>query len=221
MPTLLRDKMSSEAHINNSERHVRLCQQTQGTESLIANIHSKIADLQVKMQNRTDKVKARYSAYDGIVFKDGMLDDCIKDLAGSAKQYDRNHPGRPIFNRLFPDGRPSSITEASFKKELNKAEQLGVRLQLVSGGTSLESYNVILTDAIEASRQAILDHQSTITEEKLAITAEEMAQRELRQQYEFNSLDAAKLFGKNFANRLFPNFANKKKRLVEETAVEA
>lgn len=213
--------MSSDVHINNSERHVRLCQQTQGAESLVASIQPKIDSLHAQVNIRIDKVKARYSAYDSIVFKDGLLDDCIKDLAGSAQQYDRNHPGRPIFMLLFSDGRPSSITDASFTKELNKAEGLLVRLQSLHEGNSLHSHDTILTNAIKASRQAILDHQSAVTIENLAITAEEMAQRELREQYEFNYFDAAKLFGKNHANRLFPKFTSSKKRLVVEVTVEA
>jgi hypothetical protein len=221
MATLLRDKMSSEAHINNSERHVRLCQQTQGAESLVANIQPKIDNLQTQVNIRIDKVKARYSAYDGIVFKDGMLDDCIKNLAGSAKQYDRSHPGRPIFTRLFPDGRPSTITDASFTKELSKAEGLLVRLQSLAEENSLHTHEAILSNAIKASRQAVLDHKEAVSEESLAIAEEQMIQAELRKQYEFNYLDATKLFGKNFANRLFPKFTGKKKKQVEEVVVEA
>ncbi|WP_421917950.1 hypothetical protein [Marinifilum sp.] len=47
-----------------------------------------------------------------------------------------------------------------------------------------------------------------------------MAQAELRKQYEFNSLDAIKLFGKNYANRLFPKFASGKKKAEEEVVEE-
>lgn len=221
MATLLRDKMSSEAHINHSERHVRLCQQTQGAESLVANIQPKIDNLQAQVNIRIDKVKARYSAYDSIVFKDAMLDDCIKNLAGSVKQYDRSHPGRPIFTRLFPDGRPSTITDASFTKELSKAEGLLVRLQSLAEENSLHNHDAILSTAIKASRQAVLDHKDAVLKESLATSAEELLQVELRNQYEFNYFDAAKLFGKNYANRLFPKFTSKKKKLVEEVAIEA
>uniref|UniRef100_UPI0035658F44 hypothetical protein n=1 Tax=Ancylomarina sp. TaxID=1970196 RepID=UPI0035658F44 len=142
-------------------------------------------------------------------------------LAGSAKQYDRSHPGRPIFRRLFPDGRPSTITDASFTKVLSKAEGLLVHLQSLAEDNSLHTHEDVLTNAIKALRQAILNHKEVVLAESLAIAEEQMLQAELRKQYEFNYLDATKLFGKNYANRLFPKLAIKKKKLVEEVAVEA
>ncbi len=220
MAKLLRDKMSSEAHISGGERHVRLCQQTKGAESLVLNIQPKIDNLQHKVNFRIGKVKARFSAYDNIVLKDGTLDDSIKNLADSAKQYDRNNPGRPVFNQMFPDGPPSSITDASFAKEIEKAESLLVRLKSLPDGHSLLSLDAVLTSAIEASRQAMLDHQGAVSEEKAAIAEEELAQATLREHYEFNFLDAIKLFGKAYANRLFPKLSSKKKKPVEEVAVE-
>lgn len=221
MATLLRDKMSSESHISYSERHVRLCQQTKGTESLVLNIQPKIESLQSKVNFRLEKVKLRYSAYDGIVLNDGVLDDSIKNLADSAKQYDRSTPGRSVFQVLFPDGPPSSITDASYTKETDKADQLLVRLQSLGEGHALLSHVEILSTSIDASRTAITSYQESISEEKAAIANEELAQVALREQYEFNYLDAVKLFGKNHANRLFPKLSNGKKKAIEEVAGEA
>lgn len=216
MATLLRDSMSSETQITYSERHVRLCQQTNGAESLVTNIQPKIEKLENQVNIRTQKVKLRYAAYDGIVLHDGILDDSIKNLADSTKQFDRSNPGRPIFDSLFPDGKPSSITEASYAKEVDKADQLLLRLKSLGEGHSLLSHVDPLTNAIAGSRTAIASHQTAVSEEKVAIANEEMAQAELRQQYEFNSLDAIKLFGKNYANRLFPKLSNGKKKVEEQ-----
>ncbi|WP_282015601.1 hypothetical protein [Marinifilum flexuosum] len=220
MTTLLKNSMSSETQITYAERHVRLCQQTNGAESLVSNIQPKIENLEIQIKNRTQKVKARYAAYDAVVLKDSMLDDCIKNLVGSAKQYDRSNPGRPVFNLLFPDGKPSNITNASNSKEVEKAEQLLLRLQSLGEGHSLLSHVDPLTNAIAASRTAIAVHREKQTEEKVAIANEELAQAELRKQYEFNSLDAIKLFGKSYANRLFPKFTSRKKKVEEEMVEE-
>lgn len=221
MATLLRDKMSSESHISFSERHVRLCQQTKGAESLVQNIQPKIENLKIKVSFRIEKVMLRYSAYDGIVLHDGALDDSIKNLADSAKQYDRSNPGRSVFQILFPDGPPSSITDASFSKEVDKTDQLLVRVQSLGEGHALLSHVIILRSAIDASRQAIASHQQAFSDEHTAIAQEELAQAALREQYEFNYLDAVKLYGKNHANRLFPKLSKGKKKLVEEVAIEA
>jgi hypothetical protein len=220
MAALLQDRMSSEAHITYAERHVRLCQQTNGAESLVSTIQPKIEQLENQVKIRNQKVKARYAAYDAIVLKDSILDDSIKNLADSTRQYDRSNPGRPVFNQLFPDGKPSSITDASYKKEVEKSDQLLLRLQSLGEGHSLLSHVEFLKNAIAASREAIASHQTAVNEERVAIANEEMAQAELRKQYEFNSLDATKLFGKAYANRLFPKFTNNKKKVEVEVKVE-
>lgn len=220
MATLLKNSMSSETQIAYAERHVRLCQQTNGAESLVSNIQPKIENLEIQIKNRTQKVKARYAAYDEIILKDSILDDCIKNLVGSTKQYDRSNPGRPVFDLLFPDGKPSNITNASYTKEVEKSDQLLLRLQSLGEGHSLLSHVEPLNNAIAAARAAIAGHQEKVTEEKVAIANEELAQAELRKQYEFNSLDAIKLFGKSYANRLFPKFTNGKKKVEEEVVEE-
>ncbi|BAX79761.1 hypothetical protein ALGA_1377 [Labilibaculum antarcticum] len=213
--------MSSESHISYSERHVRLCQQTKGAKSLARNIEPKIEDLQIKVNYRFEKVKLRYSAYDGIVLHDGILDDSIKNLADSAKQYDRSNPGRSVFEMLFPDGPPSSITDASFSKEVDKADQLLVRLQSLGEEHALLSHVKILRTAIDASRQAIASHQEAVSDENTAFAQEQLAQAALREQYEFNYLDAVKLFGKNHANRLFPKPSGGRRKIIEEVISEA
>ncbi|WP_153244843.1 hypothetical protein [Labilibaculum antarcticum] len=49
---------------------------------------------------------------------------------------------------------------------------------------------------------------------------EEMAQADLRKQYEFNYLDAVKIFGKSFSVRLFPKAISKKKEVIAEAVPE-
>jgi len=221
MARLLRDNMSTELHISYCERHVRLCQQTKGAESLVTSIQPKIENLQTQINIRLGKVKERYTSYDSIVLHDGNLDDSIRNLGDSAKQYDRNNPGRPVFQILFPDGKPSTITDSSYAQEPDKADQVLLRLKSLEEGHSLLSHVDALTNAIAGSRAAISAHQAAISEEKAAIAQEELAQAALREQYEFNFLDAVKLFGKNYANRLFPKPSGGKKKVTEEIVNEA
>ena len=221
MATQLRDTMSSEAHISYAERHERLGLQTKGAESLVTNIRTPIEKLKIQVNIRLEKVKARYTAYDSVVLHDGILDDTIRNLADSAKQYDRSNPGRPVFQLLFPDGKFSTVTDAPYAQEPDKAEQVLLRLKSFEEGHSLLSHVEPLTKAIADSRAAIAAHQTAVTDEKAAIAEEELAQAELRKQYEFNYLDAVKLFGKNHANRLFPKLSNGKKKVKEEIPSEA
>ncbi|WP_180327192.1 hypothetical protein [Labilibaculum manganireducens] len=59
------------------------------------------------------------------------------------------------------------------------------------------------------------------TRVRTGVANEEVAQANLRKQYEFNYLDAIKIFGKTFANRLLPQTVSKKKIEAELLAAEA
>jgi hypothetical protein len=211
--------MSTEAHLNSAKRHQRMCNQTKGAENLGTAIDVPIKKLE-EMQQATRICKDnRDAAYDSTVLSDGALDDAVRNIADSAKQYDRNNPGRLVFPLLFPDGKITTITRASFMQEPDKAEQLLQRINVFEEGHPLRMHAAPLTEAIGKMREAISVYQKSITDEKTAIANEELAQAELRKQYEFNFLDAVKLFGKTFANRLFPKSQVRKKEVVTISSV--
>jgi len=216
MATMLTDRMSSELHLSYSKRHVRLSKQTKGAEALAQAMLAPMAALSGKQQNTKNSKEARSEAYDDVVLFDAALDDVIRNLSDSVKQYDCNHPGRSIYTSLFPDNKTTTITGAPISKEPNLADQLIQRLKGLGEEHSLSAFVEPLALAISNSRSAISAYQTALTNEKVAEAEENIAQADLRKQYEFNYFDAAKLFGKSYANRLFPKIGNRKKKEQDE-----
>jgi hypothetical protein len=216
MATLLNDKMSSQTHMSNTNRHIRLCNQTQGAEQLSKAIAPKVSSLKEKVALTLAAKENRDAAYDVLIYKDAVLDDTIRNISDSAKQYDRRNPGRPTYNLLFPDGKYSDIVRAPFKKEVGMAIQLSERLTSLGAEHDLNGNVVLLTTAITDVQTALTNLSGEDNKVKIALANEELAQADLRKQYEYNYHDAVKLFGKKFADRLFPKTSSKTKELEEE-----
>ena len=212
--------MSTDSHLDISKRHIRLCKRIKGAEDLAAAITPSITNLKEKHEIRSACEDDKTAAYDDMQFNDAALDDVIRNLSAGAKQYDRTHPGRSVHSMLFPDGKTTTITEASLSAEPDKAEQVLQRVKGFEEGHELVSYQLPLESAIAVCRKGISSYQNMITAVKTALADEEIAQADLRKQYEFNYLDAVKIFGKSFANRLFPKAASKKKEVIVEAVPE-
>ena len=215
MAVLLNDRMSSQTHISKGTRHVRLCNRTQGTEQLVTNIQPAIDGLKVKAIEISEQKDLRDSAQDDVFYNDALLDDAIRNVSDEAKLYDRKNPGRPVYQLLFPEGKYSDIVRAPFARELNLAEQIAKRIENLGAEHELNSLLIPLTAAIANMRTSITNLDAEETKVKTAIADEESVQAELRKQYEFNYHDAAKMFGKKYADRLFPKSAHKAKAKEE------
>ncbi len=220
MAKMLYERMSTESHLDSSNRHTRLCRRIKGAEDLATAITPSISNLKEKQGVRLACEDDKTAAYDDMQFNDAALDDVIRNLSDGAKQYDRAHPGRSVHNLLFPDGKTTSITEASLSAEPDKAEQVLHRVKRFEEGHELLRYQSPLESAIAICRSGISSHQNAVTAVKTALADEKMAQADLRKQYEFNYLDAVKIFGKTFADRLFPKAASKKKEGIAEAVPE-
>lgn len=217
----LNDAMSSEVHINNSLRHSRRCKQTKGAEIFVTNINPFITDLEVKSDDTKKERLLQYNAYDDLIFNEGGLDDRIRTISDAAKQYDRENPGRPVHKLLFPNGGYSTILRFTFIKKADAAEEIKERIKSLGEEHSLIAQITPLEESISKVRTALADLQQAKTKVRTAVANEEVAQANLRKQYEFNYLDAIKMFGKTFANRLFPQTVSKKKIEEEVALVEA
>jgi len=217
MARKLNDAMSSEVHINNAIRHSRRCKQTNGAEILATNINPLIAELEEKRLETRKQKLVRDNSYDDLIFNEGALDDQIRNTSESVKRFDRNNPGRPAYKLIFPEGGYSNILRFSHTKKANTADQIVERLKSMGEEHALFEQIALLTVAITNQRTSIADLQQAETQVRTAVANEEIAQANLRRQYEFNYLDAIKMFGKTFANRLFPQTVSKKK-IVEELA---
>ena len=215
---MLSTRMSSESILSNVKRHQSLCKQVPGAEKFATAIQPVVDKLKEKHQISVNAFDDKGAAYDNVVLKDTMLDDVIRDISDAAKQYDRKNVGRGIYTDLFPDGKTTTITNASLGKEPDKADQLLQRFNIFEEGNPMLTQMAPLTTAIADTRTALTAYQQAITDEKKALADEAMAQEDVIRQYEFNFLDASKLFGKRYANRLFPKTPKpKKEELVVET----
>lgn len=217
MARKLNDSMSSEVHINNSLRHSRRCKQTKGAEILATNINPLITDLEEKQLETRKQKLARDNSYDDMIFNEGALDDQIRNTSDAVKKFDRNNPGRPIYKLIFPEGGFSNILRFSHTKKANTTNQIIERIKSLGEEHALFAQNPLLSASITKYRTSIADLQQAETQVRTAVANEEVAQASLRRQYEFNYLDAIKMFGKKFANRLFPQTVSKKK--IEEELV--
>lgn len=215
---MLSTRMSSETILSNATRHQRLCNQVSGAEKFVTAIQDPINWLKRQRQVSIEAYDDKGAAYDNVVLKDTILDDVIRDISDAAKQYDRKIVGRGIYTDLFLDGKTTTITNASLGKEPDAADQLLLRFNIFEEGNIMLTQIAPLTTAIADTRTALAAYQQAITDEKLALAEEAMAQEGVIRQYEFNFLDASKLLGKRYANRLFPKTPKpKKEELVEET----
>jgi len=221
MARMLNTRMSSESILNNANRHQRLCKQVVGAEQLASTIQRPIDVLKAKHQISIDAYEDKGAAYDNMVLKDTLLDDVVRDISDAAKQYDRKNVGRAIYTVLFPDGKTTSITNVSLSKEPDLADKLLLRFDNFEEGNSMLEHKAPLAEAIAEARTAITAYNLAITNEQKALEVEASAKDDVIRQYEFNYLDAAKLFGKKYANRLFPKTPKaKKKEVVEEAPTE-
>ncbi len=215
---MLSTRMSSESILSNAGRHQSLCKQVPGAEHLATAIQPVINNLKEKKSLSLTALENKGRAYDNVVLKDTILDDVVRDISDAAKQYDRKNVGRGIYTDLFPDGKTTTITNASLGKEPDAADQLLLRFNIFEEGNIMLAQLAPLTTAIAGTRTALTAYQQAITDEKIALADEAMAQEGVIRQYEFNFLDATKLFGKLYANRLFPKTPKpKKEELVTET----
>lgn len=217
MARMLNARMSSESILNNAIRHQRLCKQVSGAEKFATAIQTPIDKLKEKHAISLTALEDKGSAYDNMVLKDSILDDIIRNISDSARQYDRKNVGRAIYTSLFPDGKTTSITNVSFSKEPIEADKLLSRFDKFEEGNIMLDHKAPLAAAIAEARTVISAYNTAIDKEKMALEAEASAQDDVIKQYEFNYLDAAKLFGKKYTNRLFPKAPKyKKKELTEE-----
>lgn len=217
---MIAESRSSETHESICNRHVRLCQRTKGTDPLIQNISPLIVNLTNK-RLETQKCKQRKEEMnDGVILANSMMDDEVRTLHEKCKQYDREHPGSQLVKRIFPDGKLSEIIRASLKSQAMEMGQLIVRLNTLEQEHPLRTAIAPLAESISKEQEAQQLYREAIGQWKAAIAEEDIAKAELRKQYEHNYLDAVKLFGKRFAQRLFPKLGKSKNSSEEQITPE-
>lgn len=196
---------------------MRLCKQVKGCENYATHIEPFYKDLE-EMQKATMLAKQnKESAYDDVVLYDTDLDNSIRTLFEKCKQYDRENPGRPVLNQLFPDGKISTILYAPLESEPSMASQLLTRLEGLGNSHLLSGQGEGIKANIEKCKAALTSYYNSIDVLKSAEASEEISKSKIRRQYEFNYLDMVKEFGKNNADRLFPDINSKGKSNAGDT----
>jgi len=211
MAQLLYERHSTNVHLNIVKRHIRLARQIKGAEDLVTAIEPFYNELAVKASNTINVSGETEFKRDLLSFTDVSLDDKVRDLNEACKKYDRDHPGIPVTNLLFPDG-ISPVIYAPVESEPTLVEKLILGIQSLGEKHPLARHIVSLQEAIDKSKKAISEFKKAIADEKMAEALEAIAKVNLTRQYEQNVYAASSKFGKSFANRMFPAIKTPGKR---------
>jgi len=211
---MIPERRSTEMHLNTAYRHMRLCSQVKGAESLIPPIEKAIADLKDAYAETEQARINKEAANDLVNMYDAVLDDEVRNLFDEVKKYDRNNPTGKIMKMIFPEERYGDIVKAPLYSEPDEANKLITRIDSL-GDHPLKQETGALSQAIAQSRESIATLKDLITQWKMVEAEEEIAKGKLRLQYEHNYLDAIKMFDKRFAQRLFPNLTKASKIQIE------
>jgi hypothetical protein len=204
MARMLRETQSTHLHLNASRRHGRLCGKVKGAQKFEDAIKPS-RDALVQKQNQTGlKTEEKEDGYDDLMLADAELDDAIRTAFEKCMQFNRDNPGQSLLLKIFPDQKYTDVTMASWTKEPDLAEQVAVRFDNLGPTHPLTPVGADLRTKIASSRAAIAAYYEAIRRQKVAEAEEEIAQAELRRQYEANYLDARKEFGREIADKLFP-----------------
>ncbi len=224
MAQLLYDRDSTKIHLNSTKRHTRLCRHVPGTEVLIKAIETQYNALIEKQNETLQAEENRETAYDDVQFHDNVMDDKVHSAFEQCKQYDRDNPGRSVLKSVFTEGKYSGIVNAALTREADMVAGLVARLESLGADHQLNRLVAYLQEGIDKCREALANYHNAIRKQKEAEAQEEIAKSNLAKQYEFNYLDSVKMFGKSFANRLFPvihssrkNQAGKKEKEITQT----
>ncbi len=188
-----------------------MARKQKGTEKFVENTTPKQQNLIEKHQLTTTAIEQREDAYDDIQYADHDLDDTIRTLFENCEQHDRNYANNPVLKKLFPKGTFSDIIRMPYAKEPAEAERIAATIDTLGNTHPLYPMAAALRTNIAGVNTAIDAYKKAITDLTRAEVNEEIAKAELRQQYEFNYLDARKEFGIEFAERIFPVLASRAK----------
>jgi len=220
MATMIAESRSSETHESICNRHQRLCQRTKGADVLVQSIAPCIVNLSNKRIDTQKRKQYKEEMNDGVLLANSEMDDEVRTLYEKCKQYERERPGSQLVKRIFPGGKVSDITGASLKSQAMEMGQLIVRLNSLDLEHPLRGSILPLQESITKEQEAQRLYSEAFAQWKAAMVEENIAKAELRQQYEHNYLDAVKLFGKRFAQRLFPKLTKSKPAIDAQTTPE-
>jgi hypothetical protein len=197
------ERDSTALHLNASRRHVRLLRRSR-REEMIAGIDPLITDLQRKQQLSEERAFDTQAAYDAVVGSDAELDDAVRNLYDAGKQHDRSNPTSPALPEWFPSGGFGTLIDLPLKDEPDSVDALAKKVELLGPDHALAPHAAKLRAGAQAVRDSLKLHSEAIRAQKSTEAEEDIAKSALRRKYEANYLDGRKLWGRVFAERLFP-----------------
>ena len=200
----LHQRDSVARHLDAAERHIQLCRQNKYGEKFITNIQQAKDDLQTKQDVLKKALQDKTMAMDNIRLCDMLLDDIIRKLHGRAKEYDRDVPGQNVRMLLFPGGRLTPVISMPLNDEPNEAEQIAGKIESLGSDNPLLPIAMEIREAVEKCRQAAKEYTNSLQTISGMQTEAEIAKVALGRQYANNYFQAASEYGKNYAERLFP-----------------
>jgi hypothetical protein len=201
MATMLYQTDSAAKMLRMGRRHIRLCSQL-GANSCAEAIQPKLDALEAKEAERNSAAIRRENAYDTVVLRDMQLDDEVRNVFDSVKMYDRKNMTM-FLATLFQSGGYSSLTKIPLSEEPQKVNELALQLEN-SGVSEFATLATSLKNQANACIEAWTAYQNTLADYNNIIAAEVLLKNDVRQQYEYNWLDARKARGVTYADRLFP-----------------
>ncbi|MDP4209980.1 MAG: hypothetical protein Q8928_14295 [Bacteroidota bacterium] len=221
MARQLYQRDSAAFHLNATRRHIRLARQQKGAEGFADAIQPFFLDLQEKQKLTVQANQQREDTYDDIMYADQALDDAIRTTYETCKQYDRNHPGEALVLKIFPNGTFSEIVNMPYAEEPLAADRIAVSIENLGEKHPVYSLVADLRAKIAGVNATLEAYKQNLTHLTHAQVAEEASKASLRQQYEFNYLDARKQLGTTYAERIFPQLSVRSKTTTEEEAATA
>lgn len=204
MAQMLIENSSSEKHLENTERHTRICNRIAAAAFLVTDIQLAIDTLRTATAATAVKEKELTYAYDNIIYLDGLLDNEVYNVFEACKKYDRESGSAPILNSIFITGKLSDIKDAAVMEEPKHVRELMQRLRALGTTHPLYEFVAKLDTKAAESEKAIEAYDAIAKEIALLKVQEEIAQRKLREQYRLNYLHAEEKLGKKTAELLFP-----------------
>lgn len=200
------------------ERHMRLCKQVPGADKYRVSILPLLNDFKSKKIALEDAGKEVNAAQDMVWLSDYILDDCLRNLHGRSKEFDRSNPGSNTLTLLFPNGNITAVITMSDKDEPDAAHAIAQKVQSLGDTHVLAPYAAEIETAIGNCRIALAQQETAIRAEGEAKTALTISKVNLVRQYNAVYFKVAGDVDKNYAEKLFPQLRSKKKNDQDDSS---
>ncbi len=198
-----------------SKRFIRLCNQVNDAQQLIADVQNAINDVQQKESTFDASEDNVNYAYDTTQLRDNNLDNKVRDTAEDCKKTDRNNLQSQVFSMVFPRT-VTSIINSNDQVQITEVLKIIDRIRNLGPDHPLQKSAAELQLLVDESKEAFksLDEAKGIRNSSKADL--DAAKFKLVQTYNNTILKSIQLFGRKTTDKLFPNIYPKKGSTIGE-----